>query len=78
MDVLRSEVWVRGLYHVFCNYVPLEENIGPHPVAIQTLLSVRGETYKPTVGRDSRRWGVLSPEIFLVLINPQKNLLFIE
>ena len=40
--MLRSEVWVRGLYHVLCNYVPLEGNIGPHPVAIQTLLSIRG------------------------------------
>lgn len=25
---LRADVWVRDLYHVFCNYVPVEENMG--------------------------------------------------
>lgn len=33
----------RGFYHVFCKHVPIEENTGPHPVTIQTQMSVRAK-----------------------------------
>lgn len=71
--VLRSEVQVRDLHHVFCNFAALEENIGPPPVALQTL---------PSVQR-TRVLGALStccfsPEMVVALISPQKAFLSTE